>query len=579
MSPISPAAARRRRLLTRFLPLATLALAAFIVGLVIGAKRPVTDAADRFATAWTVQNFSAMHEELSDDAARQYPLKRFEELYKAAETTATITSITHGAPDGPHSLNGRDVVTVPVTIRTNAFGELAGKVNLPVDGNKLGWAPNLVFPSLNPGEQLARRMNVPKRAAILANNGSSLASGSADSRTVATGASAVVGEVGLPHAKQERGLDRLGFPKGTSAGTSGLEKAFNTRLAGKPGGELLAQRGNKSRTIATSSPTDGTPVHTTIDPSIQSDAVTALGNTYGGVAVLNAQNGSVLGLAGIAFSAPQPPGSTFKIVTTTAALDNGAVSLHDSFPIQSSTTVDGREVANAHNESCGGTFTEAFAESCNSVFAPLGPKIGSDKLVSTAEAYGFNSNPTLYDPSAAAVQPPQSTIPKDIPTDLDLAVSAIGQGEVLATPLELASIAQTIAAKGVRSPTPLVTDAGLKTTAKPVKVTSPQTAGTIRDLMIDVVNNGTGIHAQLSGVQVAGKTGTAELGPKTTSPTSTGATGAATENQKLDAWFTSFAPAGAPKYVVAVMVVNANGDGGEVAAPIAANVLSSQFGG
>ena len=101
--------------------------------------------------------------------------------------------------------------------------------------------------------------------------------------------------------------------------------------------------------------------------------------------MLDARDGSVLALAGIAFSGPQPPGSTFKVITSTAALKAGVVKLTDQFPIQTSTVVGGREVANAHNEACGGSFVEAFAKSCNSVFAPLGPKIGSERLVAEAE--------------------------------------------------------------------------------------------------------------------------------------------------------------------------------------------------
>ena len=138
--------------------------------------------------------------------------------------------------------------------------------------------------------------------------------------------------------------------------------------------------------LATSKPVPGKPVHTTIDPHLQQTAVAALGGQYGGVAVLDARNGSVLALAGIAFSGPQPPGSTFKLITTTAALEAGVVKLTDQFPIQTSTVVGGREVANAHNEACGGSFVEAFAESCNSVFVPLGPKLGSERLVDSGGA-------------------------------------------------------------------------------------------------------------------------------------------------------------------------------------------------
>jgi cell division protein FtsI/penicillin-binding protein 2 len=318
-------------------------------------------------------------------------------------------------------------------------------------------------------------------------------------------------------------------------------------------------------------------VHTTIDPDLQRAAAAALGGQYGGVAVLNARDGAVLALAGIALSGPQPPGSTFKVITTTAALDAGLVRLTDRFPIQTSTVVGGREVANAHNEACGGTFAEAFAESCNSVFVPLGPKLGSQRLVGTAERYGFNSPPSLFDDRALrALDPPQSTIPSSIPDDVELGVTAIGQGEVLATPLEMASVAQTIANRGVRSPTAIVTDAALEPDAQPVRVTSEGTAATLRELMIRVVTTGTGTAAALPGIQVAGKTGTAELGPKPLEP-GQAESGAAPE-QNVDAWFTGFAPAGKPRLAAAAMVVNAKGDGGTVAAPIVRQVLAAGLG-
>jgi cell division protein FtsI/penicillin-binding protein 2 len=275
-------------------------------------------------------------------------------------------------------------------------------------------------------------------------------------------------------------------------------------------------------------------------------------------------------VAGIAFSGPQPPGSPFKLITTTAALESGAVKVSDQFPIQTSTTVDGRQIDNAHQEACGGTFAEAFAESCNSVFAPLGPKVGSKGMVGTAEDYGFNSPPTLYEESAVkAAGIPDSSLPKTIPDDIDLAVTAIGQGEVLATPLEMASVAQAIGNGGVLDPTALVTDHTLQSHAKPTRVTSTDIAATLRGLMIGVVTNGTGTAAALPGIQVAGKTGTAELGS---------VTGEDTSAQRLDAWFTAFAPATDPKLAVAAMVVNASGDGGTIAAPIVRQVMASALG-
>jgi cell division protein FtsI/penicillin-binding protein 2 len=330
--------------------------------------------------------------------------------------------------------------------------------------------------------------------------------------------------------------------------------------------------------LASSAPEPGRALHTTIDPGLQQAAVTALAGRLGGVAVLDAQHGSVLALAGLAFSSPQPPGSTFKVITTTAALEAGVVKLDDQFPVVSSATVGGREIANANNELCGGSFVEAFAHSCNSVFAPLGPKIGSERLVGTAERFGFNSPPSLFNARAIAdVDPAESTLPPSIPTDLDLGVSAIGQGQVQATPLEMASAAQAIADGGVRKPTALVTDGRLEPDAQPVRVSSAQVASTVRSLMIAVVNSGTGTAAALPGVQVAGKTGTAELGPKPLAPGQEPEPGEEPE-QKIDAWFTGFAPAGDPKLVAAAMIVDAPGDGGTVAAPIVREVLAAGLG-
>ncbi len=366
-----------------------------------------------------------------------------------------------------------------------------------------------------------------------------------------------------------------GFPAGTLAGTTGLELAFNDRLMGKPGGQLLATGSGADRVIAQTQPEPGKPVHTTIDPDLQQTAVTDLGNTYGGVVALDPSTGDVLAVAGLAYSGPQPPGSTFKLITTTAALDAGIVKPSDTFPYASSATVDGREVANANGEVCGGSFVQAFAESCNSVFVPLGPELGSDALVGQAEKYGFNSPPSLYDDAAlSSVDLPSSSIPKHIDSDLDLGVSAIGQGRVLATPLEMASVAQAIANRGLREPTSIVDDPSLRPSQEPVRVTSADTAKTMRDLMIGVVTNGTGTAAAITGVQVAGKTGTAELGPATTAP----ADDPGSVKQRVDAWFTSFAPADDPKLVVAVMVVNASGAGGSVAAPIAREIMASGLG-
>ena len=158
--------------------------------------------------------------------------------------------------------------------------------------------------------------------------------------------------------------------------------------------------------LASSEPVRGKAVRTNIDPDLQDATVAALGGTYGGVAVLDAKTGDVLALAGLAYSAPQPPGSTFKIITATGALEAGIVKTSDTFPVESSNSEIGREIPNAHDELCGGTFAESFAQSCNTVFAPLGAELGGEKLVETAELYGFNAPPPLYDQATTAVDRP-----------------------------------------------------------------------------------------------------------------------------------------------------------------------------
>jgi beta-lactamase class D len=583
LSPVTADAARRRRVLTRALPVAALATAAFIAGAVKAGNNTDLTAAQSFADDWESQDFAGMHAEISPGAAKRYPLSAFTDEYGKAQETATVTAVTTGEVSAS-DLRGRPAAAVPVTLATHAFGEISGQVVLPLAGDRIAWSPNLVFPGLDPDQRLVRRTEIPRRAPILARGGTPLAEGPATARSSPLGSAAAsaAGSVSAPDAKQNQAQIMLGFPPDTPTGTSGLEQAFNRRLAGRPGGQLAAapSRGSgsaPSSVIATTKPVPGTPVHTTIDPGLQQAATAALGGLYGGVAVLDATDGSVLAIAGIALSGAQPPGSTFKVITTTAALDAGAVKLTDQFPIQTSTVVDGREVANAHNEACGGSFVAAFAESCNSVFVPLGPKVGSQRLVGAAERYGFNSPPSLFDDQALkAMGPIESTLPTSIPSDVDLAVTAIGQGEVLATPLEMASVAQAVANGGVRSPTSMVRDPALRPSAKPVRVTSKETAAMLRELMIHVVTEGTGTAAALPGIQVAGKTGTAELGPKPLEP-GQAESGVAPE-QNVDAWFTGFAPASKPKLVAAAMVVNASGDGGTVAAPIVRQVLDAGLG-
>jgi Penicillin binding protein transpeptidase domain/NTF2-like N-terminal transpeptidase domain/Penicillin-binding Protein dimerisation domain len=581
----SRVAERRRRVITRAAPVAILALLAFVIGAIAGSGGGGSDAAQRLVDAWVRGDYAAIHDELSADAKAEYSAEEIEDAYADAAETATVRSVDAGEVQDAER-DGEDVEVVQMTLDTYAFGTLAGELELPVSDEGVDWAPHLVFPGLEPGETLTRRTRAPERAPILAADGRALAKGPAAARLLPLGdaAAAVVGEVAAPERAGEHELAARGFPPGSLTGTSGLELAFDERLSGVPGGQLVAVKAEQQtsllggRVLASSEPQPGKPVRTTIDPELQQVAVASLGSLYGGVAVLDARTGEILALAGIAFSAPQPPGSTFKMITTTAALGAGLVKLSDTFPVETSNSDIGREIANAHDEPCGGTFVEAFANSCNTVFAPLGAEVGGERLVETAERYGFNSPPPLYEQSALdAVDAPMSTLPTSLPTDLEAGVSAIGQGEVLATPLEMASVAQTIANGGTRLPTTMVKGPELRPDAEPVRVTPKETANTLRSLMIAVVQSGTGTAAALPGVQVAGKTGTAELGPKALEPRQKLRPGEEPA-QELDAWFAAFAPASDPKLAVGVMVVNADGDGGTVAAPIARQVLEAGLG-
>jgi cell division protein FtsI/penicillin-binding protein 2 len=564
--------------LTRAVPLVVIATIAFVAG-AIAAGGSDPPAPQLFADAWERGDTEAMYAELTPDAQAEYSLARFQRTYADAAAAATVA----GLSTGEIQQNG-DTATVPVSFETYIFGSLGGDLILPLSEGKVDWTPSLVYPGLAPGERLSRRTRAPARAAILASDRTPLAEGPAAARTVGTAALAVAGEVGTPSPAQRHELDMQGFPPGTLTGTSGLELAFNKRLSGQPGGQLLAVSAeNESdlsggRILATSEPVRGKAVRTSIDPELQQTTVEAVGGLYGGAAVLDARTGAVLALAGLAYSAPQPPGSTFKVITATGALDAGIVKTSDQFPVESSNSEIGREIPNAHDELCGGSFAESFAESCNTVFAPLGARLGGEKLVETAELFGFNSPPQMFDDSTTkALQLPESSIPPELSESVETGESAIGQGRVLATPLEMASVSQTIANRGVRLPNAIARSSGLQPTGKPVKVTSPQTAATMKELMLGVVHYGTGVAAALPGIEVAGKTGTAELGPAALEPGQELQPGEEPP-QETDAWFTAFAPASDPKIAVAAMVVNSNGDGGTVAAPIVRQIMAAYFG-
>ncbi|WP_267128341.1 penicillin-binding transpeptidase domain-containing protein [Baekduia soli] len=228
-----------------------------------------------------------------------------------------------------------------------------------------------------------------------------------------------------------------------------------------------------------------------------------------------------------------------------------------SYPVRSSATLSGVKLSNASGESCGGTLSRSFADSCNSVFAPLGARLGARRLVARARAFGFEETPRVPAAKISTLGDPA----KDLRDAIAIGSAAIGQNKDLATPLQMASVGATIGSGGVRaSPRVVRSDPVIRRRAVSARV-----AGQVRDMMIGVVQSGTGTAAALPGVQVAGKTGTAELrftGDGTSDPKNT------------DAWFVAFAPARNPRVAVGVMLVGA-GAGGKAAAPIARQVLTA----
>jgi penicillin-binding protein A len=551
---------RRRRLSHRALPaLTALALVSAAAGVVVGAgtSSVAERTARQFTEAWERQDYRDMYGLLDAASRRAYSLREFRQAYRDAGDTATVERVDAGDPGGEHG----GAVAVPIALHTRVFGRLGAELRLPVDATRVTWGPLLAFPALRRGEGLARRSQPARRATLLSRDGKVLARGQADRRT--SPLEAIAGSIAGTLAPQEtederRALYANGFPRSWPVGQNGLEEAFESRLAGRPGGELLAG----TRVIARARPVRARPVRTTIDTRLQEAAVTGLAGRFGGIAAVDPRNGEIRALAGIAFSAPQPPGSTFKIVTTAAALQAGAVKPSTEFPVATAATIDGVQLENANGEACGGSFRNSFAHSCNSVFAPLGVQVGAEALVEAAERFGWNSDPTV--PGEVPSTLPPAT---EIRTPLEVGSTAIGQFRTLATPLQMASVAQTIAARGVRRlPTLALGDR-----TRSVRVVPRRIARTIGSLMVDVVAYGTGTAAALPGVKVAGKTGTAEL--EDTRDPETGET-RPPDPMNTDAWFAAYAPAEHPKLAVGVMLVRA-GAGGATAAPAARVVLEA----
>jgi peptidoglycan glycosyltransferase len=501
--------------------------------LTLAGDEPVEKAvAKRFVAAWERGDYAAMHAELAEQDRRAMPVRRFSEAYREAAATATATTVAHGEVAGPRD----GAVHVPMAVSTRVFGTVRATLRLTFagegDAKHVNWKPSLVFPGL------------------------------------ADVAGSIVGELGTPPPERTERLRELGYPNGATVGTSGLERVFEDKLAGTPGGQLRAGK----RVLVQTIPRPAKAVHSSIDPPVQRAAVAAKGERVGGVAVVRPRTGEILALAGIAFSGLQPPGSTFKIITLTGVLEAQLAGVNSTYPVETMTQIEGVELENANGESCGGSLRYSFAHSCNSVFAPLGARLGAERLVRTAEKFGFNTEVGIAG-AATSMIPPAN----EIGDDLAVASSAIGQGRVQATALQMAWVAATIAGRGKRPR--LTLERGRR--PRRTQAIDADVARLVGRMMEAVVREGTGTAAQISGVRVAGKTGTAEL-EDTSQPACVPSPDPAIVTEcppptpddptDTDAWFAAYAPANRPRIAVGVLLVR-SGTGGDTAAPVARQAL------
>jgi peptidoglycan glycosyltransferase len=384
-------------------------------------------------------------------------------------------------------------------------------------------------------------------------------------------------------------------------GNSGVEKSYNDQLVGRDT-ELQIEN---LPDIVSGDEAVGTVV-LSLRADLQRAAAEGLGFQKGSVVAINPSTGEILAMYSNPSFDPQPlashavdevsryftalsqdpakpdlprayrerypPGSTFKTVTASVGIDDGKTSPDTVYPEIDELPLPNTNVAisNFGGQTCGGTLEQSFEDSCNTTFAQIGLDL-DDLFPPGMNRFGIGATPPLdLSPGAAAsIGPPVGT------DDARYGLAGIGQGDVATTPLQMALVAAGIANGGVVMQPHVgaeIRDANgdLVRRIDDSEWRAASSAGTaqaVTSMMVQVVENGTGTAAQIDGVAVAGKTGTAQVD------------GAASPH----AWFIAFAPADAPTIAVAVIVENGNDlgndvTGGAVAAPIAARVLRTALG-
>lgn len=430
-------------------------------------------------------------------------------------------------------------------------------------------APQLATNPHNPRQALLAAY----RGSILASDGTPLATTQGGVRTYPLGP-ALAQVVGYASARY---------------GTSGLEDAFDGALSAT---YVSADPAQQFRLFLDPSQRKeeharGATIVTTIEPSIEKVLFRELSRYAAGAGVvLDAKTGAIVAIASVPTYDPNrfdqlfpslrvdatsplldralqglyPPGSTMKMVTASAAVDSGAVTLSSTFYDPGYFQIGNFRIHNDEDEVTGtADLTTAFALSSNVDFSQIALKIGKSTFYQYLRAFGFGSDPGLPLPVSPDHVPAESAL---FPGEL--AQLGFGQDDLQVTPIRMALVAATIADGGVeprpflvreiRRPGGGVTELGPGTLGQPI---SAETAAEVTNMMIAVVQRGTGRSAALPGITVAGKTGTA-----------TNSQGAP------HSWFVAFAPAERPRYVVAV-VVEHGGYGAAVAAPIVRNVLAA----
>ena len=377
-------------------------------------------------------------------------------------------------------------------------------------------------------------------------------------------AAGLVGTVG-PITAQD--LSELGAPYDAESivGQTGLEQADERQLAGQPGATVAVVTGSGTRvaTLATLPARPGTPVRTTIQPSVQQAAESALAGESKSAALVavNATTGALLAAVSVnsggfdqAIDGGFPPGSTFKVITSGALITHG-LTPQSKASCPGTATVDGEVFHNAEGEAPVSTMLQAFTESCNTAFIQLAAdNLKPPDLPAAASMFGLDRS---LDIGLTAFG---GSVPQ--PSDqADLAATAIGQGRVLVSPLDLAMVAAAADTGTVRSPSLVLgasggasasagASAGAAAGQLPAAVVSD-----LHEMMASVVANGTAAGQGLPSGTFA-KTGTAQYG--TTSPL------------KIDAWLMGFKG----DIAFAALVVNSTGNGGPTCGPIVAKFLN-----